>query len=52
MTGNEDGSHNCVAKRNEVPAFEGPFSLTMRIYWPEPDALNPLYVPPAIEKAR
>ena len=37
---------------NWLPAFEGPFALTMRIYWPEPDALNPLDVPPAIEKLR
>jgi hypothetical protein len=37
---------------NWLPAFEGPFSFTMRIYWPEPDALDPLYVPPAIEKVR
>lgn len=35
---------------NWLPAYEGPFSLTMRIYWPEPGALDPLYVPPAIEK--
>lgn len=37
---------------NWLPAFDGPFALTMRIYWPEPDALDPLYVPPAIEKVR
>ena len=37
---------------NWLPAFEGPFALTMRVYWPEPDALDPLYVPPAIEKVR
>ncbi len=37
---------------NWLPAFDGPFALQMRIYWPEPDALNPLYVPPAIEKVR
>ncbi len=37
---------------NWLPAFEGPFALQMRIYWPEPDALDPLYVPPAIEKVR
>ncbi len=37
---------------NWLPAFEGPFALQMRIYWPEPDALDPLYVPPAIERVR
>ncbi len=37
---------------NWLPAHDGPFSFTMRIYWPDPDALDPLYVPPAIEKAR
>ena len=37
---------------NWLPAFEGPFAFTMRIYWPELDALDPLYVPPAIEKVR
>ncbi len=37
---------------NWLPAFDGPFALTMRIYWPEPAALDPLYVPPAIEKVR
>ncbi len=40
------------SESNWLPAFEGPFSLQMRIYWPEPDALDPLYVPPAIEKVR
>ncbi len=36
----------------EGASASGPFSFTMRIYWPEPDALNPLYGPPAIEKVR
>ena len=37
---------------NWLPASEGPFALQMRIYWTEPAALDPLYVPPAIHKVR
>ncbi len=33
---------------NWLPAPEGPFSLQMRCYLPEPEALDPLYAPPAI----
>ncbi len=36
---------------NWLPAPDGPFSLMMRCYWPEAEALDPLYVPPAIAKA-
>ena len=36
---------------NWLPAPDGPFSLQMRCYWPEPEALDPFYVPPAITKA-
>ena len=35
---------------NWLPAPDGPFSVTARLYWPDPDALDPLWVPPAIEK--
>jgi hypothetical protein len=35
---------------NWLPAHNGKFSLQARFYWPEKDALNPLYVPPAVEK--
>ncbi len=33
---------------NWLPAPEGPFSLTMRMYLPEEEALDPLYGPPAL----
>jgi hypothetical protein len=31
---------------NWLPAPDGPFSLQARLYWPEPEALSPLYAPP------
>ena len=61
MDRNEDGSLTIYIQKdspdadresNWLPAHDGPFSFTMRISWPDPDALDPLYVPPAIEKAR
>ena len=36
---------------NWLPAPDGLFSLQMRCYWPEPERLEPLYVPPAVERA-
>ena len=36
---------------NWLPAEDGPFDVSLRIYWPEPEALDPLYVPPPIMKA-
>ena len=33
---------------NWLPAPDGLFSLQMRCYWPEPERLDPLYVPPAV----
>jgi hypothetical protein len=33
---------------NWLPAPDGPFSLQARLYWPEPEALDPLYVPPPV----
>ncbi len=35
---------------NWLPAPDGLFSLQMRCYWPEPERLDPLYVPPAVKK--
>ena len=35
---------------NWLPAHDGPFSLQARFYWPNPEALDPLYAPPAVEK--
>ena len=37
---------------NWLPAPEGPFSLTMRMYLPEEEALDPLYGPPALKNKR
>jgi hypothetical protein len=34
---------------NWLPAPDGPFALTMRMYVPRPEALDPLYAPPALE---
>lgn len=35
---------------NWLPAYNGPFSLQTRIYWPEQESLKPLYVMPAVQK--
>lgn len=37
---------------NWLPAHDGPFSLQGRMYWPKPEALDPLYVPPAVQKVK
>jgi hypothetical protein len=37
---------------NWLPAHNGPFSLQARFYWPEPESLDPLYVPPVVQKIR
>ncbi len=37
---------------NWLPAYDGPFSLQARFYWPEPESLDPLYVPPVVQKIR
>jgi len=31
-----------------LPAYDGEFSLQARLYWPEPESLDPLYVLPKI----
>ena len=38
-------------ERNWLPAPDGPFSLTLRMYLPHEHALDPLYAPPVIRKA-
>ncbi|WP_333642085.1 DUF1214 domain-containing protein [Mesotoga prima] len=37
---------------NWLPAPDGPFSLSLRMYLPSPGALDPLYCPPGVEKGR
>ncbi len=37
-------------RANWLPAPDGPFSLQARLYWPEPEALDPLYAPPPVRK--
>ena len=56
---NEDGSLDVYIQKknpgigkesNWLPAHDGIFSLQARLYWPNPDSLDPLYVMPAIKK--
>lgn len=35
---------------NWLPAHNGPFSLQARLYWPNPENLDPLYVLPSFKK--
>lgn len=37
---------------NWLPAPDGPFSLQFRMYLPRPEALDPLYLPPAVRVAK
>jgi len=37
---------------NWLPAPEGAFDVVLRIYWPDPAALDPLYVPPPVRKVK
>jgi len=55
---NKDGSLDVYIQKkspgkakesNWLPAHDGPFSLQARLYWPDPDMLDPLYVMPKIE---
>ena len=34
---------------NWLPAYDGEFSLQARLYWPEPESLDPLYVLPKVK---
>ena len=56
---NDDGSLDIYIQKekpgedkvsNWLPAHDGRFSLQTRIYWPDPQALDPLYVMPAVQK--
>ena len=57
---NEDGSVTFYLQHespgadketNWLPAPDGPFSLALRIYWPDQDILNDTWEPPSIKKA-
>lgn len=54
---NKDGSLDIYIQKekpstgkvsNWLPAYDGEFSLQARLYWPEPESLDPLYVLPKI----
>ena len=47
--------HDSPGKQHEsnwLPAPDGPFSVQFRMYLPKAEALNPLYLPPAITVSR
>jgi hypothetical protein len=54
---NPDGSADILIRQaypgtgmeaNRLPAPQGPFTLMMRIYWPEEQVLNGTWIPPAV----
>lgn len=56
---NEDGSLDVYIQKenpgedkisNWLPAHNGPFSLQARLYWPNPENLDPLYVMPSVKR--
>ena len=56
---NEDGSLDVYIQKenpgkdkvsNWLPAHDGLFSLQARLYWPDPENLDPLYVMPSVNK--
>lgn len=58
---NDDGSLDVYIQKenpgadkisNWLPAYDGLFSLQARLYWPDPNALDPLYTMPAILKSK
>jgi len=46
----QKGSPGNAKESNWLPAHNGPFSLQARLYWPDPDMLDPLYVMPVVRK--
>ncbi len=39
-------------QQNWLPAPAGPFNVTMRLYWPKPEALDGRWVPPGIREMK
>jgi hypothetical protein len=39
-------------QQNWLPAPAGPFNVTMRLYWPKPEALDGRWVPPGIKEMK
>ena len=46
-----DAPDTAEGRANWLPAPTGPFYLTMRIYWPEPAALDGTWEPPPVVPA-
>ena len=42
---------DAAEQANWLPAPEGVFYMTMRMYWPEPAALDGTWTPPPVRKA-
>lgn len=45
-----DRPETAEGQANWLPAPEGPIYLVMRIYWPEPEALDGTWEPPAVQR--
>jgi len=43
---------SAAQQQNWLPAPEGPFNVTMRLYWPKPEALDGRWVPPGIRETK
>ncbi len=50
ITVQHEQPEEAVEQANWLPAPEGPFYLTMRIYWPEQAALDGTWTPPPVRK--
>jgi len=46
-----DEPHTEEGRANWLPAPQGPFYLAMRLYWPEPEALDGRWQPPPLTKS-